>query len=93
MWTGDRDASALAAFISYLDHRHNDLEAPAMGVMPSVVTVLAALRHESLAQIVRMSGAGPTCFALCRSLDDAHTVAARVAARHPSWWVRATQLH
>ncbi len=88
----DSSASAVAVFVGYLGQRHNDLEAPALTLIPSLETVLAALRHDRLSNIVRMSGAGPTCFALCRSLDDARAVASRVAARHPGWWVRATQL-
>jgi 4-diphosphocytidyl-2-C-methyl-D-erythritol kinase len=70
----------------------NDLQAPATAVVPSIATVLHALESDTLPHAVRLSGAGPTCFALTATMDDAHAVAMRIAERHPTWWVRATTL-
>ena len=42
----------------------NDLEAPAIGLVPQIATVLAWLRVQPGATFARMSGSGATCFAL-----------------------------
>lgn len=74
-----------------LDSR-NDLEAPATAIIPAIAGVLAAARADKRTVVARLSGAGPTCFALTATLEDAFALAADLAAQHPSWWVRATQL-
>ncbi len=70
----------------------NDLEPPAKAVMPAIATVLDALTRDPLPSAARLSGAGPTCFALTATMDDAYAVAKRISQQHPSWWVRATTL-
>jgi 4-diphosphocytidyl-2-C-methyl-D-erythritol kinase len=70
----------------------NDLEAPARAVVPAIATVLDALQGDTLPRAARLSGAGPTCFALTQTMDDAHAVALRLTERFPAWWVRATTL-
>ena len=52
----------------------NDLEAPAINLVPEIADVLKWLRDQPGATFVRMSGSGATCFALFDS------VAARDAA-------------
>jgi 4-diphosphocytidyl-2-C-methyl-D-erythritol kinase len=44
-------------------------------------------------QIVRMSGSGPTCFALFRAQGEAEAAARRLGAERGDWWVKATMLH
>jgi 4-diphosphocytidyl-2-C-methyl-D-erythritol kinase len=63
----------------------NDLEAPAIGLVPSIADVLAAL-EETGATLARMSGSGATCFALYPDSDAQRDAAARLAADHPDWW-------
>lgn len=75
-----------------VDQTRNDLEAPAVGLAPAIGAALAALRAAPEALVVRMSGSGATCFALCGSADQAEALAARLAAAHPPWWVRACRL-
>lgn len=70
----------------------NDLEAPGKAVIPAIAAVLEELERDTLPWLARLSGAGPTCFALTATMDDAYAVAARVSERHPTWWVRATTL-
>jgi 4-diphosphocytidyl-2-C-methyl-D-erythritol kinase len=70
----------------------NDLQAPATAVIPEIATVVRVLMADTLPWAARLSGAGPTCFALCVSMDDAYAVADRISAQHPTWWVRATTL-
>jgi 4-diphosphocytidyl-2-C-methyl-D-erythritol kinase len=67
----------------------NDLEAPALKVEPAIAEVLEALRAAPESLIGRMSGSGSACFALCADDASAKALAARLAADHPQWWMRA----
>ncbi|GHD03475.1 4-(cytidine 5'-diphospho)-2-C-methyl-D-erythritol kinase [Novosphingobium pokkalii] len=66
----------------------NDLEAPALALVPQIGDVLAALR-ETGAWLVRMSGSGATCFAL---YDDAAARDRAQAAMPAAWWTLAGAL-
>jgi 4-diphosphocytidyl-2-C-methyl-D-erythritol kinase len=54
--------------------------------------VLRHLAATAGALLVRMSGSGATCFALYADRRHADEAAARVAADHPTWWVKAGAL-
>jgi 4-diphosphocytidyl-2-C-methyl-D-erythritol kinase len=54
--------------------------------------VLIALRALPGMQLARMSGSGPTCFALFRSAGEAQAAARRLQAERKDWWVQATVL-
>jgi 4-diphosphocytidyl-2-C-methyl-D-erythritol kinase len=75
-----------------IDRTRNDLEAPALGLTPAIGEVLQALRAAPETLAARMSGSGATSFALCEDAGAAKALAARLAAAHPSWWVRACRL-
>ena len=70
-------------------HGRNDLEAPAIALVPQVETVLAWLAVQPGASFVRMSGSGATCFALFDS-DSARDAADDRVPRE--WWHLATHL-
>lgn len=67
----------------------NDLEVPAIAIVPDIADVLEWLRAREGAWFVRMSGSGATCFALFEgeAARDAAT-----AAVPPRWWHLATHL-
>ncbi len=67
----------------------NDLEAPAVALVPEIADVLEWLGGQHGATFVRMSGSGATCFALFAD-EDARDAAA--AACPPDWWHLATFL-
>jgi 4-diphosphocytidyl-2-C-methyl-D-erythritol kinase len=67
----------------------NDLEAPAIALVPEVADVLAWLRAQGGVTFARMSGSGATCFALFG--DEAARDGAAFAVPH-GWWRLATQL-
>lgn len=79
---GDPLAAALAG--------RNDLEAPALRLVPAIGAVLAFLRAARGAGLVRMSGSGATCFALFERAADRDT--AGYAATGAGWWSLATVL-
>ena len=67
----------------------NDLEVPAMALVPEIGEQLDWLRGRDGATFVRMSGSGATCFALFDS-DAARDAAAGDVPAH--WWHLATYL-
>jgi 4-diphosphocytidyl-2-C-methyl-D-erythritol kinase len=70
----------------------NDLELPAVAVAPEVGAVLATLRDEPETLLARVSGSGGTCFALCADDIAAETLAERIEAISPDWWVERCRL-
>jgi 4-diphosphocytidyl-2-C-methyl-D-erythritol kinase len=67
----------------------NDLEAPAIVLVPQIGSVLAWLSAQAGANLVRMSGSGATCFALFDS-EGSRDAAADAVPRE--WWRLATFL-
>jgi 4-diphosphocytidyl-2-C-methyl-D-erythritol kinase len=84
-----RDAAELAALLA---ERRNDLTEAAIGIVPSVAEILAALGRLPGARLARMSGSGATCFALFDSRATADAAGTRLRAEHPGWWVGAGAL-
>lgn len=82
----------LGALITHLLARPNDLEATAIGLCPEVAVVKAALSRLDGALLARMSGSGPTCFALFASHGAATAGAAALREAHPAWWIAASAL-
>jgi 4-diphosphocytidyl-2-C-methyl-D-erythritol kinase len=67
----------------------NDLETPAIALVPQIKAVLAWLGTRPGANFVRMSGSGATCFAL---FDDEGACDAAAYAVPREWWRLATFL-
>jgi 4-diphosphocytidyl-2-C-methyl-D-erythritol kinase len=84
-----RDAADLAALLA---ERRNDLTAAAIGVVPAVAEILAALERLPGALLARMSGSGATCFALFATRDAAAAAGRRLREARPAWWIAAGRL-
>lgn len=86
-WDG-RDRGALPTGSALVAARggRNDLEPPALALVPEIDEVLAVLRAQ-LPILSRMSGSGASCFALFRSIAERDAAAARMADDHPDWWL------
>jgi 4-diphosphocytidyl-2-C-methyl-D-erythritol kinase len=82
----------LDALIGFLAEHGNDLTKAAIACAPQVDAVLTALRGLPGARLARMSGSGPTCFALFATAAAAAAAARQLAGEHPGWWVRATTI-
>lgn len=78
--------------LDFVRSGHNDLEAPAIALCPAIADVRRELALLPGARIARMSGSGPTCFALFTSKEEAEAGARALAARHPHWWSAAGTL-
>lgn len=79
-------------FFDYAARRANMLEAAAASLMPEIAVALADIQATQGCRLARLSGAGPTCFGLYGSRQEAEAAALRIAGQRPSWWVRAAQL-
>lgn len=81
-----------AALAGLLRDRSNDLTEAAIGIVPEIAEVLAALAASPDVLLARMSGSGATCFALYEELGAARRAASRIAAERPRWWAAAGRL-
>jgi 4-diphosphocytidyl-2-C-methyl-D-erythritol kinase len=70
----------------------NDLEAPAIGLEPSVETARQELGRLPGCLLARMTGSGATVFGLFATAGDAEAAARVIALAQPSWWAQATTL-
>jgi 4-diphosphocytidyl-2-C-methyl-D-erythritol kinase len=62
----------------------NDLEVPAIALLPAIQEVARAIRGTAGCLLTRMSGSGATCFGLFTTAAEAKTAAASLA--RPGWW-------
>ena len=82
-------AASFGALLDYLKGRRNDLQGPAMQLVPVIGDVLAALEALPSVRLARMSGSGATCFALFANRAEAESAKSLMAEAHPDWWVAA----
>jgi 4-diphosphocytidyl-2-C-methyl-D-erythritol kinase len=80
------------ALLDYMGPRSNDLEAAATRLVPAISEVLAALLAPPGVRVARLSGSGPTCFALFATEDEADQARAELSRQRPSWWIAASTL-
>ena len=80
--------ASTAEVVALLDRTRNDLETAAIALQPAIAEVLAALATAPETLFSRMSGSGATCFALAAGPAAARSLAARLAAAHPGWWIQ-----
>ncbi|SNS76726.1 4-diphosphocytidyl-2-C-methyl-D-erythritol kinase [Sphingomonas laterariae] len=81
---GDPLAAALSG--------RNDLEPPAVALVPEIAEAVALLADQPGVTLARMSGSGATCFALFADRAACDAASAVVAASKPQWWRLVTAL-
>lgn len=69
----------------------NALQPGVLRVRPKIREVLAALRDAGL-RGATMSGSGPTCFAVARSVAHGSDASRALAEAHEDWWTTTTVL-
>jgi len=70
----------------------NDLEAPAIAILPVIGEILGLLALQPGVLLARMSGSGATCFALFEDTQARNHAAQEISALHPDWWLMRTKL-
>ncbi len=78
------------ALIDFLQGQGNDLNDAAIACAPVIADLLAALRTLPAVRLARMSGSGPTCFALFASSGEAAAAVASLRAHRHDWWIVST---
>lgn len=86
------DFSSAKDLCGWLAGLRNDLEAPAIRLVPQIGEVLSLLRQQRGVLLARMSGSGATCFALFPELAEAELASIIVKQERPDWWVVPTRL-
>ena len=90
---GDSHADAVpkefSRLIDFLKQHDNDLTDAACACAPVVGEILETLRALPDARLVRMSGSGPTCFALFATPSEGIAAAQKLRAGRPDWWVQS----
>ncbi|WP_370400548.1 4-(cytidine 5'-diphospho)-2-C-methyl-D-erythritol kinase [Sulfitobacter sp. JB4-11] len=84
--------AGLHDFVLWLTEQRNDLQAPAIELVPQIRHVIAALEHDKDCLLARMSGSGATCFGVFSDGDAANAAAKRLSQANPDWWVRPVRL-
>jgi 4-diphosphocytidyl-2-C-methyl-D-erythritol kinase len=79
----------IAGFLHTLD---NDLQAPAISLMPVIGELLQRLSATAGCRIARMTGSGATCFGLYGSQHEAQQAHNEILQTKPQWWAVASRL-
>ena len=76
----------------WLAETRNDLQPPAVKLVPVIGDIVAQLAETQGCMLARMSGSGATVFGLFGSEGQAHQAAQVMRATHPDHWVAAAPL-
>lgn len=76
----------------WLSETRNDLEPPAIALLPLIGQVLAGMAQARGCVLARMSGSGATVFGLFGTGAEAHQAAHELRALWPEFWVAAAAL-
>jgi 4-diphosphocytidyl-2-C-methyl-D-erythritol kinase len=76
----------------WLNETRNDLEPPAMALVPEIATLKTRLAAIEGCILARMSGSGATVFGLFGSAAKAHQAAHDLRIQWPDYWVAAAPL-
>lgn len=92
-WDGqDRGALRCVSLEKIAAEGRNDLQGPAMDIVPEIAQVLTALGAIEGIILARMSGSGATCFALMEDEAALARAAETLQRVHPDWWVMTSRV-
>ena len=80
------------ALIEFLKEHGNDLTPAANACAPVVGEMLGALHALPSVRLARMSGSGPTCFAVFGSQREAATAAQKLKDYRKDWWIQSATI-
>ncbi len=78
--------------LSDMRQNANHLTAPAATLLPIIADVLSTLAADVAVLHAALSGSGATCFAIVKSQAEAETLAVRLKALWPDFWIAPTRL-
>lgn len=80
------------AFLNFLAKQQNDLQSPASHFLPIIHTLLDLLSNQPGCRLARMSGSGPTCFALFENQELAKNAYKILKESFPGFWIIPTEI-
>lgn len=80
--------SKASEFVDWLAEKRNDLEEPALALVPEIGVVLDVLQNTTGCKLARMSGSGTTCFGIYANRKAVEKAAEQVRTAYPDWWVQ-----
>ena len=80
------------ALVDFVASSRNTLQRAASDVVPAIAEVLKDLKQLPGSRLARMSGGGPTCFAIFDTAAAAESARVILAEARPQWWVVAATL-
>lgn len=80
------------SFIKNLQNKHNDLQFPAIQLQPEITVLLDHLAEQKGCLVSRMSGSGPTCFALFSDMNLAVQAQRTLSALFSNYWVCLSEI-
>lgn len=83
---------SIEKLIEFISPLSNDLTESAVKLMPEIKDILGLLQSQHGCFISRMSGSGPTCFAVFRTKEDAIKAKESIEHIHPNYWVRYSSI-
>lgn len=81
------------SFVDFLAGQKNDLQEPAIVIVPEIENILSVINGQNGCLLARMSGSGTTCFGLFKDDLQAHKAVENIKAGHPNWWVRTGYIY
>ncbi len=78
--------------LKHMSEVGNDLEQPAVMLVPVIGDVLDALSSLEGCAAAQMSGSGSTCFGIFANAGQAASARERLLKAHPDWWVASTRM-
>lgn len=86
-----RHVSSAKKLARLLAARNNDLQQPAIELVPEIQTVLDALARQNGCLLSCMSGSGSTCFGLFNNAEQMAIAAMTIRRDHPEYWQAQTR--
>jgi len=84
--------NTFSGFIEFLNTCENRLTKTAIEIEPVIEEVIMELETVKGNSIARMSGSGPTCFALFKNKSDAENGVYQLKRKRPEWWFALSPL-
>ena len=81
---------SLEELIDFLKPLNNDLTDSAIQLMPEIQNILDLLSSQEGCCFSRMSGSGPTCFAVFKDKESAIKASANILTIQPNYWVKCS---
>ena len=73
--------------LDWIAQQKNDLEKPAIALLPEIQVILNTLRTQTGCKLARMSGSGPTCFGLFHDILSINQAEIIFRQLFPHYWI------